>query len=138
MPPSLEQMIDSAAALCSGGKAGLARRLGVQPQKVSAWRAGRESCPYTQFVAIAAIAGEPEPLAAYGAYRASREKRRAGFAHASTAGLACAVCAVGVALLAGSSVNASTGAASRVDSPHIMRRLAALLWGRRQASTEFA
>lgn len=135
---SLDQMIDKAAIVCSGGKAGLARRLGVQPQKVSDWHAGRVSCPYSQFVAIAAIAGEREPLAAYGAYRASREKRRAGFALASTAGLACALCAVGMALLAGDSVNASTGATARVHVAHIIRRLEALIWGRRQASTGFA
>jgi len=117
MTPSLERMIDKAAEVCSGGKAGLARKLNVQPQKVSAWRAGRESCPYQHFAGIAAIAGEPDPIAAYGAYRADREQRRRGFALASIAALAFAVC-VGIAP---GSVNASPGFVPTGDISNIMR-----------------
>jgi hypothetical protein len=135
---SLKRMIDTAAVLCSGGKAGLARRLNVTPQKVSDWRAGRVSCPYGQFVAIAAIAGERDPLAAYGAYRAQREQRRASFALASVAGLACAVCVAGAALLAPSTANATARAIPLGDTSHIIRKLTALIWGRRQASTGYA
>lgn len=114
---SLDKMIDKAASLCSGGQAGLARRLNVQPQKVNDWKAARVSCPYQHFVGIAALAGEPDPLAAYGAYRAEREKRRRGFAVASFAALAFAV-AVGTAP---SSVNASAVHGPLGDTSHIIR-----------------
>lgn len=115
---SLERMIDNAAKVCTGGQAGLARRLGVKPQKVNDWKAGRVCCPWQHFAGIAAIAGEREPLAAYGAYRAERESRRQGFALASFAALALAAC-VGIAP---DSVKASPGLVPQGDTSHIIRR----------------
>jgi DNA-binding transcriptional regulator YdaS (Cro superfamily) len=52
---SLRENID-AAALVLGSKAELARALGVKPQAVSDWRAGREACPIDAQAAIAALA----------------------------------------------------------------------------------
>jgi DNA-binding transcriptional regulator YdaS (Cro superfamily) len=57
MPLDVKVLIDAASRNCQGGKAGLARELGVTPQKVSAWYAGREELPIPQRGAMADIAG---------------------------------------------------------------------------------
>jgi DNA-binding transcriptional regulator YdaS (Cro superfamily) len=56
MSIDVKVLIDAASKMC-GGKAALARELGVEPQKVSAWYAGREAVPIPHRGAMADIAG---------------------------------------------------------------------------------
>jgi hypothetical protein len=58
MQQTVKQLIDKAAAQ-HGGKAAVGRELGVSPQQVSAWYAGRDPCPIDVQAMLADLAGEP-------------------------------------------------------------------------------
>jgi DNA-binding transcriptional regulator YdaS (Cro superfamily) len=105
---SAKRMIDRAARIC-GNKTKLAHHLGVAPQRLNDWEAGRRPMPDAALIELAHVCGT-DPRAEIGRYRYEWHEKKRG---AALAGIAVAGC-LAAALLGAAPSTSNAAPSSRL------------------------